>query len=640
VGNATYFDLKMSIRFLYITTAISVGGFGYYYWSSGRGSLSAAVVLATIFCVSAVCSRLIAVSISSSILGWVGRVAAALVDVSFAVLWLSLLALFTIALLSWGQIPTIDLLSPYVYQLPTVLDTLGIRMFWFWALLAMCCMLLVGLVGWISTETGTTSSTLKQWIQENPLVRAPLLCVIATVGIASVLPAYLTSPLGHNVSEPISLMLVPSARVDIQSNSMTANQLSELRSLESQAANSHPDSTKNTRRNVILITVDALRPDRMGIYGHQRPTTPFLSEFIKTSNSSMISRARSTCAESMCGIVSLLNGRSSHHSPWISFGLPDVLKRAGYTTIAALGGDHTNFYGLRERIGTFDTYSDGVSAGADPRMNDDAYVVERLRAQVPVCDAKPLFLFVHLMSAHVLGKKHSTFAKWLPVKSPARLLVGEIDSQSKTEMQNFYDNGVLQADHYISQIHTLLSEKKCLKNSLVIVTADHGEFLGEHGRVQHAATVLDPVLRIPWLMHGFDISPPNLDLPVLQEDLAPTVLTQLGIPIPATWRGQALQRPIVRPYSFHTQGVWTCLIDYRSSTEFKYIIDRNNQRAIAYKLPENDGENQDWLASTPTELIREWNTLLLQERLLTPMVDKAKSSNADLFVKPSNLSLN
>ncbi|TAG06304.1 MAG: hypothetical protein EAZ43_02140 [Betaproteobacteria bacterium] len=571
-----------------------MAAFSLYYWRIGGFAAPGAATFFGIFLTSAVAVRLLAISMLHPRAAAFGRASSGLVDALFVLCWSALVAIFFIGIVSWGQVPTVNLLAPYLSQIPMVLDVIGIRPFYVWFIALLVVGLLVTVV-FLQARTARAPSAVEGWIRVNPSLRAPLVAVLSSCTLVSGFMAYTASLFGHEIQEPLSLMFVPKPRVDVQSGSMDSRALSELRSRESKAARFYPTGAHGTQKNVILITVDALRPDRMHAFGHNRLTTPFLSGLVQSNGLMPLKQARATCAESMCGIVALLNGRAAHHSPWISFGLPDVLKRVGYTTVATLSGDHTNFYGLRERLGAFDVFSDGATAGVNPRMNDDNYVMDRLRRQVPTCGAKPLFLYVHLMSSHLLGKKHATFTRWVPVKSPARMIIGEIDSQSKSEMRNFYDNGVLQADAKIEEIYAILREKGCLQDSIVVITADHGEFLGEYGRVQHAATVLEPVLRIPWLSQGISVHPRNQSSPILQEDLAPSILTELGLPIPQTWRGQPLQLPSDRPFSFHSQGVWAALIDFRGADVLKYVVNRSTQTAAAYRLDAADAEGKDVL---------------------------------------------
>ena len=104
----------------------------------------------------------------------------------------------------------------------------------------------------------------------------------------------------------------------------------------------------------------------------------------------------------------------------------------------------------------------------------------------------------HLMSAHILGKRHARWTRYEP--SSNYVLPKQREDRKPERIRNFYDNGVTQADAMIHQLFQILGEKKYLDNSLVVITSDHGEALGEHGHDAHVNSVYQQVLRIPLIV--------------------------------------------------------------------------------------------------------------------------------------------
>lgn len=148
--------------------------------------------------------------------------------------------------------------------------------------------------------------------------------------------------------------------------------------------------------------------------------------------------------------------------------------------------------------------------------------------------------------------------------------------------ENFYDNGVLDADAVINHLLTLLQPKGYLQNSLVVIKADHGESLCEHGVFTHTNSVREEVLNVPLILIPFGYetaaAAPVHHYPA-QVDILPTVLGELGLPVPRTWIGRDLNSAEGLPLTYFEEHAFAGLIDHRDATHvWKYWIDRQNGR--------------------------------------------------------------
>src|SRR5690606_22898659 len=106
------------------------------------------------------------------------------------------------------------------------------------------------------------------------------------------------------------------------------------------------------------------------------------------------------------------------------------------------------------------------------------------------------------------------------------------DAEAREAAINFYDNGVFQFDYYVGEVLDQLKSKGYLENALVVITADHGEALGDHGEFGHAKGVWFPVQHVPLIMLRFGYEPPSaIEQPAMasQIDIAPTILHELGM---------------------------------------------------------------------------------------------------------------
>ncbi len=138
-------------------------------------------------------------------------------------------------------------------------------------------------------------------------------------------------------------------------------------------------------------------------------------------------------------------------------------------------------------------------------ISDDQMIVDKL-GSMPDWDGVPALFHFRLMSAHVT-RKDSGKGPFLPAESyllpPSNKDGADFIVPAAT---NFYDNGVREADRFVETIVNLLRRKGYLNRALIVVTADHGEALGEHGMYAHANSVREEVLRVPvmFIAQGYE----------------------------------------------------------------------------------------------------------------------------------------
>ena len=389
-------------------------------------------------------------------------------------------------------------------------------------------------------------------------------------------------------SEPLSLTFFP-MEGSWRFHGHAVDRLSAARqdAKEDEARAAYVADTARKGRNLVLIVVDALRADHMGVYGYARDTTPTLSRLERAGLVRKAASMRSSCASSTCGLLSLSSSKFVHQFSARPILLHEILRRHGYRAHMILSGDHGSFYGLREAYGSLDSYYDGRSVRADRYMNDDALVLERL-AGFPQWDGAPVMLQLHLMSAHILGR----------------------GGRGSGSLVDSYDSGVQRADAAIGAILRLLQDKGYLDNALVAVTADHGEALGEHGLYNHTNSVREAVLKIPFLLISYGAAPrPPIDRAAFsaQVDIAPTLLAELGFARPSTWVGEPLQQGVSRPFSFFQQQDYVGLFDHRDPVEvWKYWINTRNGAEFVFNLRRDPGEHTNVLAEVAPARLSEW----------------------------------
>lgn len=530
-------------------------------------------------------------------------------------------ALVLIGLRSWGRVLSWDLFTSYLQQLPDLAASLGIA---FVPALVVAVILYLGLFAAVFLY-------LRKYDWINPFSRrvskstigALLICGVALVAIQV---AEFLSLRWTLQSEPVSLTLFPvEASRALEGNAIDLLSAEKLGRENDTARSAYRVDPSAEKRNLILIVVDALRPDHLGPYAYPRATTPHLDALDAAGRIRKLTNVHASCGDSACGLLGLASSRFVHEFSDRPFVLQEVLKRYGYRVHMILSGDHTNFYDLKKIYGPVDSYYDGADARAYYK-NNDQLVLDRL-ATFPAWDGAPTMMQFHLMSAHV-ARKHRNMP---PVFAPEvnYILPGDILSwasrSSNAATTNFYDKGVLEADRIIDQLLKMLETKNYLRNSLVVITADHGESLGEFGLFAHANSVHEQVLKIPLLMLAYGYSPAR---PVgrrafpSQVDIAPTILAEFGMPAPENWSGRPLQETAGPEFTYFKEHSEAGLLDHRDAGHvWKYWTNSRTREEFAFDLSVDADESRNAIATVPAALASEWRQRILRTLSAEPPRD-------------------
>lgn len=297
--------------------------------------------------------------------------------------------------------------------------------------------------------------------------------------------------------------------------------------------------------NVILIMLDAARADHMSVYGYDRQTTPFLDSLYAENLLHRVEFATSTCTQSSCGISAMLSSVFFTRVHNVNYLIHDALHDAGYETYFLLSGDHSRAYSfMKQYYGTnVDFFRDGFSTPGSYQA-DDQLLLNYFDELPDFRNENPAFLYFHLMSPHLLGKKYPEFTHFKPSSMNSQMdlfirgLNGDLEPADHKIIKNNYDNGILQADHFIEQVFNSLNQKGYLDNSIVVITSDHGEALGENGNYGHARDIHKTAINVPLLIYYPDHITENEQISYgTLIDIAPTIFGLLDLPAPVSWEG-------------------------------------------------------------------------------------------------------
>jgi len=326
--------------------------------------------------------------------------------------------------------------------------------------------------------------------------------------------------------------------------------------------------------NVVVILVDTLRADHLGVYGNRSGLTPFVDGF--ADRGIRYAHAYAGATWTLPSVASLFTSRwPSQHGvvnlasvlPATERTLASVLRERGFATagflasrsLPAAGGLGQGFEVWEEVV------EPGALQGSGRGLNARAF--EWLDAR-PAADRRPLLLYLHYMEPHfpyepfpdrleaALAPYHFTTeqrAAWdervgLFLEHAVGEGVGRPDDMPV--VRDYYLAAVATADVVLREVVEGLTARGILSNAVVVLTADHGEEFYEHGAVGHGTNLFDETLRIPLLLHAPGRVPEVVPNSVSLLDVAPTILELIGAKPEARFEGRSLVRPESREAAY------------------------------------------------------------------------------------------
>ena len=359
------------------------------------------------------------------------------------------------------------------------------------------------------------------------------------------------------------------------------------------------------RQNLLLITLDTTRADRLGCYGYASARTPALDAL--AASSVLCERAYTVAPLTLPAHASLFtglypeehglrtNGRGRLDSSLTT--LATLLQRQGYDTGAFVASFVLDSkFGLDQGFHQYDDEFSGDEPAHDAlhRQRHAEHVIDKALEWLSQKRAKPFCCWVHLYDPH---------APYLPHRD---LFEDEFADRP-------YDAEVAYVDQQVDRIVAFLKSRQLESQTLMVVVGDHGEGLGEHAELRHGQTLYNSTMHVPLLFRQPEHLPAGQRIasPVSLVDLSPTILELLGISDSRKITGRSIKplllgHPLAATPFFgmtdepYLESGWSPLRSILDG-DWKYI---RTTRPELYNLALDPAERHNVLESEPDQAIK------------------------------------
>ncbi len=337
----------------------------------------------------------------------------------------------------------------------------------------------------------------------------------------------------------------------------------------------HPPARPHEPPSIILVLIDALRRDHVGLYGYPKPTTPFIDAL--GHNGVIFDDALSQAPETLNSTASLFTSRRfpfllrgvehgeipgvapERRDQWArtprlaaaNLTVAEVLASAGYETVALFNNPHHHpSSGFDQGFATarlLDRDFDQAYARIDSMT--EAFLDWHEDREPD----RPYFAYLHLMDPHNPYRPPEAYRELFPPGHGRHLYVNgrPVESFTTTDLETMtalYDAEIRFLDDGLGSLVAELGNRGDFDNTIIVITADHGEELMDHAGLGHGKTVELEQLRIPLVMAGGPVDSADgtrIESLVRNLDLAPTIVDLAGIEVPGDFQGASLM-PLIR----------------------------------------------------------------------------------------------
>jgi arylsulfatase A-like enzyme len=362
------------------------------------------------------------------------------------------------------------------------------------------------------------------------------------------------------------------------------------------------------RPDIVLVSIDSLRADHLGCYGYGPPTSPTIDRL--AAEGVRCERAVSTTSWTLPAHAALFTGLFDSAHGLVDNGLrlgegprtlAEVLREAGYQTAGFYGGPYLHpTFGLdrgfetwRSCMGALPDGAPGEAARAESRSPKSAShrdvtgprTLEAVKGWLAKADPKrPILLFVHLWDVHYDYNPPPEYVRLFDSDYSGSLDASGLMTNPAVEprmsprdyrhLLALYDGEIRFTDEILGRILEAVAARDRMQDTLVAVTADHGEEFFEHGGKGHQRTLFDEVVRVPLILRWPGRLPAGR---VVREqvrliDLMPTLLTLAGLELQPEVQGRDMSALLTGAPAGERLGIAPALCEL--------LVDRRQMRAL------------------------------------------------------------
>ncbi len=314
-------------------------------------------------------------------------------------------------------------------------------------------------------------------------------------------------------------------------------------------------------KNVVLLTIDTLRKDVLGCYGSQLNLTPNLDEL--AGKSIVYTNHISAGPYTQASFPAILTS-----SYFLEFGEPkklsdrrtvvsEVIRQGGFTTAAFHSNPYISAYFGWNR--GWDEFYDSMKEEVSPLV---PYIkgnvvsqkaADWLEGYTKSGNYKPFFLWVHYMDVHepyIPERKYIEKVDSSIDLTPQQmmdlfkevLLPRDSSNPEKVELlKKLYQSHIVEVDDYAGRFFGILEQLGLQKDTILIVTTDHGDEFAEHGGLSHDGKFYSELINVPLMIFDAQFERGRvIDAVVSGVDIAPTICGLFGLPGAQGWHGQSL----------------------------------------------------------------------------------------------------
>lgn len=310
-------------------------------------------------------------------------------------------------------------------------------------------------------------------------------------------------------------------------------------------------ATDNKDFNIIVVVLESMRKQNLGVYGYYRNTTPYLRAFQKSHPEEffVFEHPYTVSTTTMLAVPAILTGIAPYQTPEVFYKQPiiwDYSRILNYNTFF-LSSQNMNWYRFdryysKEKLDHYWSQEKSHHPFFNDLGIDDKYTINHLDSLINIQDENPFFGVVQLNSTHYPYTVSPPFLKW------------------KGTYVDDYDNAILYQDHVLNKMMKQLKRSGKLENTVVIFTSDHGESLKDHNNIGHVDSYYAETISVPLMVYlpksisskmNMKSFKKNLAQTTSNIDIAPTIIELLGLEkhddvkkVSKNFTGQSLFKPI------------------------------------------------------------------------------------------------